>query len=137
MSAIRPGGPFLGETAAAKGLRLAFDLAVDKKGLATTVCHNLICSPATGGLITSGLVGNGGQQRPAREVRPDQAKPLLKQYDPTGTLTAHVVYSYDANSLNESTAEYLQNPVADEPRRPRHSQSGVEPFDLHQAPSRR
>ena len=72
-------------SAAAKGLRLAFDLAVDKQGLATTVCHNLICSAATGGLITTGLVGNGGPnsdplakfdadpgQVAAQAVRPDR-----------------------------------------------------------------
>ena len=104
------GGPFLGETAAAKGLRLAFDLAVDKQGLATTVCHNLICSAATGGLITTGLVGNGGPNSdPLAKFDPTQAKSLLKQYDPTGSLTKNLTYSYNAGSLNESVAEYLQN----------------------------
>ncbi len=104
------GGPFLGESAAAKGLRLAFDLAVDKQGLATTVCHNLICSAATGGLITTGLVGNGGPNSdPLAKFDATQAKSLLKQYDPTGALTKNLTYSYNAGSLNESVAEYLQN----------------------------
>jgi oligopeptide transport system substrate-binding protein len=104
------GGPFLGETAAAKGLRLAFDLAVDKQGLATTVCHNLICSAATGGLITTGLVGNGGPNSdPLAKFDASQAKSLLAQYDPTGSLTKNLTYSYNAGSLNESVAEYLQN----------------------------
>ncbi len=38
------GGPFEGTSPKAQNLRLAFDLAVDKQGLATTVCHNVICS---------------------------------------------------------------------------------------------
>ena len=104
------GGPFVGESAAAKGLRLAFDLAIDKQGLATTVCHNLICSAATGGLITSGLVGNGGPNSdPLAKFDATQAKSLLKQYDPSGALTKNLSYSYNAGSLNESVAEYLQN----------------------------
>jgi oligopeptide transport system substrate-binding protein len=104
------GGPFLGTGAAATGLRMAFDLAVDKQGLATTVCHNLICSAATGGLITAGLIGNGvANSDPLAKFDPVQAKSLLKQYDPTGSLTAHIIYSYNAGSLNESAAEYLQN----------------------------
>ena len=104
------GGPFLGESAAAKGLRMAFDLAVDKQGLATTVCHNLICTAATGGLITTGLIGNGGPNSdPLAKYDPTQAKSLLKQYDPTGTLTKNLTYSYNAGSLNESVADYLQN----------------------------
>jgi oligopeptide transport system substrate-binding protein len=106
----KTGGPFLGETAAAKGLRMAFDLAIDKQGLATTVCHNLICSPATGGLITSGLIGNGGPgSDPLAKFDANQAKTLLKQYDPTGAATSHLVYSYNAGSLNEGVAVYLQS----------------------------
>jgi oligopeptide transport system substrate-binding protein len=104
------GGPFVGESAAAKGLRMAFTLAVDKQGLATTVCHNLICTAATGGLITTGLVGNGGPNSdPLAKFDAAQAKSLLHQYDPTGALTRSVTYSYNAGSLNESVAEYLQN----------------------------
>jgi oligopeptide transport system substrate-binding protein len=104
------GGPFQGESAAAKGLRMAFDLAVDKQGLATTVCHNVTCSAATGGLITSGLIGNGGANSdPLAKFDANQAKTLLKQFDPTGTKTAHITYTYNAGSLNESVAAYLQN----------------------------
>jgi oligopeptide transport system substrate-binding protein len=104
------GGPFQGESAAAKGLRMAFDLAVDKQGLATTVCHNVICSAATGGLITQGLVGNlGAGNDPLAKFDANQAKTLLKQYDPSGSLTSHLTYSYNAGSLNEGVASYLQN----------------------------
>ncbi len=104
------GGPFVGESATAKGLRLAFDLAVSKQGLATTVCHNLICTAATGGLITTGLIGNGGPgSDPLAKYDPAQAKQLLQQYDPSGSLTKNLTYSYNAGSLNESVADYLQN----------------------------
>ncbi len=104
------GGPFVGETAAAKGLRMAFDLAVDKKGLATTVCHNVICTAATGGLITAGLAGNGGAgSDPLAKYDPIMAKSLLKQYDPTGALTSNLTYSTNASDLYSSVAQYLQN----------------------------
>ncbi len=104
------GGPFQGMSAAAKGLRMAFDLAVDKTGLATTVCHNVICSAATGGLITSGLIGNGGAgSDPLAKFDATQAKSLLHQYDPTGALTKNLTYSYNASSLNGGAASFLQN----------------------------
>jgi oligopeptide transport system substrate-binding protein len=104
------GGPFQGTSATAKNLRLAFALAVDKQGLATTVCHNVICTAATGGLITSGLIGNGGPNSdPLAKFDATQAKALLHQYDPSGSLTAHITYSYNAGSLNEGVATYLQS----------------------------
>ena len=105
------GGPFLGESAAAKGLRLAFDLAVDKQGLATTVCHNLICS---GGNRRSHHHRTRRQrrteQRPAREVRrrPRRSR-CSSSTTRRGALTKNLTYSYNAGSLNESVAEYLQN----------------------------
>jgi oligopeptide transport system substrate-binding protein len=104
------GGPFVGETATAKGLRMAFALAVDKAGLATTVCHDVLCSAATGGLITKGLVGYlGDGADPLAKYDPTQAMSLLKQYDPTGKLTANIKYSYNAGGLNDPVAAYLQN----------------------------
>jgi len=104
------GGPFLGESATAKGLRLAFALAVDKNGLASTVCHNVLCSAATGGVITKGLIGYlGDGTDPLAKYDPAQAKSLLQQYDPTGRLTANLKYSYNAGGLNDPVAAYLQN----------------------------
>jgi oligopeptide transport system substrate-binding protein len=104
------GGPFVGESATAKGLRMAFDLAVDKQGLATTVCHNVQCSAATGGLITKGLIGYlGDGQDPLAKYDPTQAMSLLKQFDPTGKLTANLKYSYNTGGLNDPVASYLQN----------------------------
>ncbi len=104
------GGPFVGESAVAKGLRTAFNLAVDKAGLASTVCHNVMCTAATGGLITKGLVGYlGDGMDPLAKYDPAQAKSLLQQYDPTGKLTAKLKYSYNTGGLNDSVAAYLQN----------------------------
>jgi oligopeptide transport system substrate-binding protein len=104
------GGPFLGTGAQATNLRLAFALAINKVGLATTVCHNLTCSPATGGLITTGLIGNGGPNSdPLAKYDPTMAKQLLTANDPTGALTKNLTYSYNASSLNEGVAEYLQS----------------------------
>jgi ABC-type oligopeptide transport system substrate-binding subunit len=104
------GGPFLGESAAAQGLRMAFALAVDKNGLASTICHNVLCSAATGGLITKGLIGYlGDNNDPLAQYDPTKAKQLLQQYDPNGTLTANLKYSYNTGGLNDPVAAYLQN----------------------------
>jgi oligopeptide transport system substrate-binding protein len=104
------GGPFLGQSAAAKGLRMAFALAVNKQDLATTVCHNVQCTAATGGLITKGLIGYlGDGADPLAKFDPTQAKSLLQQYDPTGKLTANLKYSYNTGGLNDPVASYLQN----------------------------
>jgi oligopeptide transport system substrate-binding protein len=106
----KTGGPFLGNSAAAIGLRKAFALAVDKKGLATTVCHDILCKAATSGLITPGLIGNLGEGNdPLAQYDPTQAKALLKQYDPTGSLTKNLTYAYNTGGLNDPTAAYLQN----------------------------
>ena len=104
------GGPFVGESAAAKGLRKAFALAVDKNDLAKTVCHDVQCTAATGGLITKGLIGYlGDNADPLAKFDAAQAKSLLQQYDPTGKLTANLKYSYNTGGLNDPVASYLQN----------------------------
>ena len=104
------GGPFVGDAAPAKGLRLAFTLAVDKQRLATTVCHDLTCQAATGGVITKSLIGYGGDHTdPLAAFDPGKAKQLLREYDPNGTKTANLKYSYDPLGLNGSIAMYLQS----------------------------
>jgi len=103
------GGPFVGESAAAKGLRMAFALAVDKSALASTVCHNLTCAPATGGLITKGLIGYlGDNTDPLAKFDATQAKSLLHQFDPNGSLTANLKYSYNTGAPNDAVASFLQ-----------------------------
>jgi oligopeptide transport system substrate-binding protein len=89
---------------------MAFALAVDKQGLASTVCHNVQCQAATGGLITKGLIGYlGDNADPLAQFNPTKAKQLLQQFDPNGTLTANLKYSYNAGGLNDPVAAYLQN----------------------------
>jgi ABC-type oligopeptide transport system substrate-binding subunit len=106
------GGPFLlsgGQPA--KNLRLAFGLAVDKAKLATVVCHDIVCSPATGGLITKGLIGYAGDNTdPLAKFDAAQAKSLLQQGDPDGSKTKNLTYTYDPNNpLNGSVAQFLQD----------------------------
>ena len=111
--ASRPaGGPFLlSGGAQAKDLRLAFALAIDKTKLATVVCHDIICAPATGGLITKGLIGYAGDNTdPLAKFDAAQAMTLLKQGDPDGTKTKGLSYAYDPNSpLNGQVAQFLQD----------------------------
>jgi len=103
------GGPFVGESAAAKGLRKAFALAIDKDALAKTVCQGLLCAPANGGLITKGLIGYlGDGADPLGKFDAQTAQSLLKQYDPDGTKTANLKYSYNAGGLNDPVATFLQ-----------------------------
>jgi oligopeptide transport system substrate-binding protein len=103
------GGPFVGESDRAKGLRKAFALAVDKTALASTVCHNVQCAPATGGLITKGLIGYlGDGQDPLGKFDAATAKQLLQQFDPSGSLTKNLKYSYNAGGLNDPVAQFLQ-----------------------------
>ncbi|MGA8015305.1 MAG: ABC transporter substrate-binding protein [Candidatus Dormiibacterota bacterium] len=103
------GGPFVGESAAAQGLRMAFDLAINKQALAATACGGVLCSAATSGLISPGLVGNlGAGNDPLADFNPTKAKQLLKEYDPTGQLTANLKYSYNSGGINDPVATDLQ-----------------------------
>jgi ABC-type oligopeptide transport system substrate-binding subunit len=70
----------------------------------------VLCSPATGGLITKGLIGYGGDgSDPLAKFDPTTAKSLLKQYDPSGNLTKNLKYSYNAGGLNDPVASFLQD----------------------------
>ena len=94
----------------AKNLRLAFALAIDKQKMVSTVCQNVVCTAATGGLIPPTLIGYlGDNQDPLAKFDPTQAKQLLKQADPTGSKTKNLTYAYDPeNALNGTTAQFLQ-----------------------------
>jgi oligopeptide transport system substrate-binding protein len=105
-------GPFtLSSGQTGHDLRLAFALAIDKSKLVQTVCQNIVCTPATGGLITKGLTGYlGDNADPLAKYDPTQAKTLLKGADPNGSLTSGLTYAYDPeNPLNKSTAEFVQS----------------------------
>ena len=107
-------GPFVMNGAnpdAAKNLRMAFDLAIDKKKLVDTVCQGIVCTVATGGLIAPGLIGYlGDGQDPLAAFDAAKAKQLLNQADPNHTQTANLTYAYDPeNPLNATTAQFLQS----------------------------
>jgi len=106
-------GPFVdvpGSTTG-KDLRKAFALAIDKAKLAQVVCQGIVCVPATGGLITKGLKGYGGDNTdPLAKFDPTTAKSLLKSADPDGSKTKGLTYFYDPeNPLNKAVAENLQD----------------------------
>jgi ABC-type oligopeptide transport system substrate-binding subunit len=111
-SRVKPGGPFtLAGGQAAHDLRMAFDLAVDKTKLVEVVCGNILCSPATGGVITKGLVGYlGDNADPLAKFDVATAKQLLKSADPTGTKTANLTYAYDPETpVFKDSAVFLQD----------------------------
>lgn len=105
-------GPFtMDQGQSAHDLRMAFALAVDKAKLVQTVCLNIVCTQATGGLIPPTLIGYGGDNSdPLAKFDPAKAKQLLQSADPTGQKTAGLTYTYDPeNALNKPTAEFLQS----------------------------
>jgi oligopeptide transport system substrate-binding protein len=106
------GGPFLlADGQAAHDLRLAFALAVDKTKLVSVVCQNIVCVPATGGLIPPTLIGYmGADQDPLAKFDAAKAKQLLQSADPSGSKTKGLTYTYDPeNALNKPSAEFLQS----------------------------
>src|SRR5579864_637410 len=111
--AARPaGGPFtLDQGTAAHDLREAFTLSIDRTALARQLCGNVICIPATGGIIPKGLVGYlGDGADPLAAYDPVKARSLLLSADPNGSKTKGLVYTYDsANPFNDPTAKFLQS----------------------------
>ena len=106
------GGPFLlADGQGAHDIRLAFALAVDKTKLVSVVCQNIVCTPATGGLIPPTLIGYmGANQDPLAKFDATKAKQLLQSADPSGSKTKGLTYTYDPeNALNKPTAEFLQS----------------------------
>jgi oligopeptide transport system substrate-binding protein len=105
-------GPFsMDQGQSAHDLRLAFALAVDKVKLAQVVCQNIICQPATGGIITKGLIGYlGDNADPLAKFDATKAKQLLQGADPTGTKTKGLTYVYDPEQpIFKDSAVFLQD----------------------------
>lgn len=106
------GGPFtLDQGKTAHDLRLAFALSVDLNKLAKDLCANIVCIPATGGVIPKGMAGYlGDGNDPLAGFDPVKARSLLLSADPDGTKTKNLVYTYDPeNPFNEPTAKFLQS----------------------------
>jgi ABC-type oligopeptide transport system substrate-binding subunit len=104
-------GPFVDSSgSAAKALRQAFDLAIDKKKLVDAVCRDVLCGPATGGIVAQGMKGYlGDKADPLAGFDPARARQLLKGADPGGSKTKGLVYAYDAEDpVNQPTARNLQ-----------------------------
>jgi len=111
-TARQAAGPFVDSNgASAKDLRMAFALAIDKTKLTQVVCGGVSCVPATGGLITKGLLGYGGDNTdPLAKFDATKAKQLLKGADPDGSKTTGLTYFYDPEgTLNKPVAENLQD----------------------------
>ena len=105
--------PFTGTSQAAIDLREAFALAIDNKSLANIVCDNLVCIPATGGLITKGLTGYAGDGTdPLAKFDANKAKQLLQtaeQLNPSYTNRCSTSRtSYNNVGLNDGVAQFLQ-----------------------------
>src|SRR5262249_47978738 len=82
-------------------------LAVDRRRLAA-LCGAL-CTPATGGIIPSGLAGSGDPD-PLAIFDPARARTLLHGADPDGTRTRGLVFAYDTESpLYRALAESLRD----------------------------
>ena len=110
-AARQAAGPFtLDQGKAARDLREAFALSVDRGELARQVCGNVTCVAATGGVIPKGLLGYlGDGADPLATYDPVKARTLLAGADPTGVKTRGLVYAYDPeNALNDATAKFLQ-----------------------------
>jgi oligopeptide transport system substrate-binding protein len=92
---------FTGLTGAARDLRLALSLSIDRTQMADLACaHALICKPATGGLIAKGLKGyQGDGSDPTAKFDLPKAKDLLKSADPDGSKTKNLVYVTDTNKV--------------------------------------
>jgi oligopeptide transport system substrate-binding protein len=106
------GGPFtLDQGKSAHDLRLAFALSIDINKLAKDLCANIVCIPATGGVIPKGLAGYlGDGNDPLAAFDPVRAHSLLQSADPDGSKTKNLVYTYDAeNPFNMPTAKFLQS----------------------------
>jgi oligopeptide transport system substrate-binding protein len=103
-------GPFAGIDAGKLG-REAMSLSIDRSQLVDIACgHALQCDPATGGVITKGLQGYLGDGfDPNAKFDPTTAKADLKQWDPTGSKTANLVFFYSTDQRLQAIAENLQS----------------------------
>jgi ABC-type oligopeptide transport system substrate-binding subunit len=102
-------GPFAGVDHG-RDLRLAFSEAIDRQQLARAVCASgTLCAPATGGLISKGLLGYlGDGSDSAYRFAPSAARATIKRLDPDGSRFRGLVYYYNSTPLMQSVAENLR-----------------------------
>lgn len=99
--------PFAGD--AGKLGREAFSLAVDRDQLVDIACSKgTACIKATGGVITKGLKGYlGDNTDPWAVFDKAKAQQLFQQWDPNGTKTKNLVYTYNTSAFNKAVCENL------------------------------
>ena len=102
-------GPFGGLEAGRAG-RHAFSTAIDRKALADALCsRGTTCTPATGGLISKGLVGYlGDATDPNAKFDAAAAKAEYQAWDPTGAKVKNLAYTYDTDPFNQAVCTNLQ-----------------------------
>ncbi len=89
--------------------RHAFSTAIDRKALVAAVCNEqTTCIEATGGAISSGLVGYLGDGAD-HNVKFDAsaAKAEYTAWDPSGAKVKGLTYTYDTNPFNKAVCENL------------------------------
>ena len=101
-------GPFAGVVPGKPG-RHAFSTAIDRAALAVAVCnHGTACVPATGGLISEGLVGyiaDGADSNTKFDAAAAKAEYLA--WDPNGTKVKGLTYTYDTDPFNKAVCANL------------------------------
>jgi oligopeptide transport system substrate-binding protein len=101
-------GPFAGIGSGFAG-RHAFSTAIDRSALAAAVCNQgTACVPATGGLISKGLVGylsDGADVNTKFDAA--AAKVEYRKWDPSGTKVKGLTYTYDTNPFNKAVCANL------------------------------
>ena len=101
-------GPFAGLANGLAG-RHAFSIAIDRNALAAAVCNQgTACVPATGGLVSKGLVGYlGDGADPNAKFDAVAAKAEYKKWDPTGAKVKGLTYTYDTDPFNKAVCVNL------------------------------
>jgi oligopeptide transport system substrate-binding protein len=101
-------GPFAGIANGLAG-RHAFSTAIDRSALAAAVCNQgTACVPATGGLISKGLIGylaDGADVNTKFDAA--AAKVEYRKWDPNGTKVKGLTYTYDTDPFNKAVCANL------------------------------
>jgi oligopeptide transport system substrate-binding protein len=101
-------GPFAGIASGLAG-RHAFSTAIDRNALAAAVCNQgTACVPATGGLISKGLVGfltDGADVNTKFDAVAARAE--YRKWDPNGTKAKGLTYTYDTDPFNKAVCANL------------------------------
>ncbi|HYM66558.1 MAG TPA: peptide ABC transporter substrate-binding protein, partial [Patescibacteria group bacterium] len=100
-------GPLAGE--AGRAGRHALSTSIDRGALAAALCNaGTTCAPASGGLISKGLLGFLGDGADVNaKFDAAAAKSEYQAWDPTGAKVNGLAYTYDTNPFNKAMCENL------------------------------